>query len=226
MSISAASSNLGSSEASDEVKLSGLAEPPENSEAVKLSQGRDNTHWANVYYLQNKYSFPLAAWASWTWRPPIWLDWLASEFRVPGLQLFVSPSPLHASPHPECGTRSDLTQGWGANSSLHAFRTSNWLTIASATPTTHYILQRLFLFLHLLIFFLNFPNYPLRDDWCSISTCCSEKHLLLYSIQHKFFTNNLIKHFQAELVSTQGLHPYCLAFLVLEGTTHTTRRQR
>lgn len=95
MSTSAASSNLGSSEAKDEVKLSGLAEPPENSEAVRLSQGRDNTHWANVYYLQNKYSFPLAAWASWTWRPPIWLaDWPASS----GSPVFCVTIPLARLP--------------------------------------------------------------------------------------------------------------------------------
>lgn len=197
--------------------------PQENREALKLSQDRDSTHWANVYYLQNKNSFPLAAWASWTWRPPIWLDWLASKFQVSSCLCSI---PLARPPHPEYSTRSDLAQRWGADSRLHASMTSNWLTVTSATPSTHYILQLLFLFFHLLIFFLKFSKLS-AEGWLMFSINMLQwKHLLLYSIQHKFFTNNLIKNFQAELVSTQRLHPSCLAFQVPEGTTHTTRRQR
>lgn len=164
------------------VRWNFLAEPPgEQGHAVKLSQGRDNTHWAKVYYLQNKYSFPLAAWASWTWRPPIWQDWLASEFQVSGC---LCHHPFARLPSPRVRHQVWLSTALGSQLKTPCFHDKQ-LTISSATPTTHYILQLLFLFFQLLIFFLKFSKLS-AEGWLMFNINMLQwKHLLLYSIQHK-----------------------------------------
>lgn len=203
-----------------------LAESPgEWGDTVKLSQGRDNTHWANVYYLQSKYSFPLAAWASWTRRPPIWLDLLASEFQVSGC---LCHHPLARLPSRRVRHQVWLSTALGSRLKTPCFHDKQLTNeLSPQQPLLHITYFNCFFSSFSFHFcFFNFPDYPLRDDWCSISTCCNENTCFCTQSNIKFFTNNLIKNFQAELVSTQRLHPYCLAFLVLGGTTHNTRRQR